>query len=515
MYIKGEKRSQIKLVVFCVLTALSVLLICSKNSFLYPFNDWPDINIFHSMGKGMVYNKVPYVDLMDQKGPYLYALAAISYLFSKTTFYGYFLFEIVSLSAFLYYSNKLIKLYCKYDALWILPILGASVVCAKSFVHGGSIEELCLGIFAYAMYTLLEFLHDKEKKCLSKKVIIINAFWAGILFWSKFTLVGIYIGWVLVVLAVYIWRKNYKEVFRVIVTYLVVVLMTTLPWIVYFVYHNAFDKWIICYLWNNIFEYSSEVQVSILNRVVQAIKNALRTLKDSGNWSYSLGVIVGGIGYVCMPSSKVSWIEKIGVALLAFGMALGIFIGGTKHDYYGLPLAIFIIFGAILLQMIFERLFQKLEVKKGKCILRIECIFVIIFALIESFMLSPNVYLLKYEREEMPQYRFAAQIQESEDQSLLNYAFLDGGFYTVLDQVPGVRYFCMLNVNRGEILAEQTSYVEQQLTQWLVTWKAYEMAEDEMRQLPIVSDYYDLVDLQYFFFEGDMRTYALYKRKPR
>ena len=39
------------------------------------------------------------------------------------------------------------------------------------------------------------------------------------------------------------------------------------------------------------------------------------------------------------------------------------------------------------------------------------------------------------------------------------------------------------------------------------------MTEEEAYELAVVSDYYDLVDYQYFFFEGDMRTYALYKKK--
>lgn len=514
MYINEKKRNQIRIIFYCMISALVPLLICSKNSPLYPFNDWPDINIFFTMGKGMLHGKVPYVDLMDQKGPYLYALAAIAYFISKTNFYGYFLFEVISLSAFLFYSHKILRLYSKYNALWALPILSGSVVCAKSFVHGGSVEELCLGIFAYAIYTLLDFLHDEEKKCLSNKVIIVNAFWAGILFWSKFTLVGIYIGWILVVLFVYMGRRKYKEIFKFLGIYVLVALAVTLPWILYFAYHKALEQWIVWYIWNNIFEYSSQVKIPIGNRMVQAIKLGLLTLKDPGNRSYALGVIIGGISFVLMPRSKVSHGEKIGIAMIAVTMVLGIFIGGTQHDYYGLPLAVFIVFGAVLLQVVMERLLTKYKGIKKKYIMPAVCVLTILLAGIEGIILSPNVYLLKYKKEEMPQYRFAAQIEASNDTSVLNYAFLDGGFYTVLNQVPDVRCFCLLNVNIIENLTEQNSYVEQQLTQWIVSWKDYEMTEDEARQFPIVSDYYDLVDYQYFPLEGEMRTYLLFKRKP-
>ena len=51
------------------------------------------------------------------------------------------------------------------------------------------------------------------------------------------------------------------------------------------------------------------------------------------------------------------------------------------------------------------------------------------------------------------------------------------------------------------------------MTEWLVTWKAFEMPEEELQKLPVVSEYYELVDYQYFYFEGDKKTYALFRRK--
>lgn len=513
--IKREKDTrQIKIIVCCIISAILPLMICSKNSFLYPFNDWPDINVFFTVGKGMIHGKVPYVDLIDPKGPYLYVLSAISYLISRTGFFGFFLFECLSISVFLYYSYKVICLYCKANALWILPVLSASVVCAKSFVHGGSLEELCFGFFVYAIYTLLDFLHSDENNVLTKRTIVVNALGAGIIFWSKFTLVGLYIGWGMVVVVVYLWRKKYREIGVFVAYFLLTVFIVTLPCIIYFAWNNALKQWLEYYLWNNVFAYSSNESVSIFTRMGIAIKNALLSLKDSENWSYSIVVVFGGIGYVLLPAKRVPWREKIAVAVLAICMVLGIFIGGTKHDYYGLPLAVFIVFGGLVMQILAERVGKAWSSEKWSRFNRIGFAVVLLLSLLECMILSPNVYLMNYKKDEMPQYRFAAQIQESQDTSMLNYDFLDGGFYTVLNQVPEVRYFCVLNVNRGEIMAEQTSYVEQQLTQWLVTWKAYEMTEEDARQLAVVTDYYDLVDYQYFFLEGDMRTYLLYKRKP-
>ena len=127
---------------FCAIVSFLILLIGSKSSFLYPLNGWPDVNIFFTLGKGMVHGKVPYVDLIDQKGPYLYAISGLAYLLSRESFLGFFVLEMISIYFFLLYSWKIIGLYVNGKALWVLPILAAGIVSAKSFVHGGSIEEL-------------------------------------------------------------------------------------------------------------------------------------------------------------------------------------------------------------------------------------------------------------------------------------------------------------------------------------------------------------------------------------
>ena len=61
----------------CLISA-GVLLICSKNSPLYPMNDWVDVNCFFTVGRGMRHGMTPYLDLYEQKGPLLYAVFALA-----------------------------------------------------------------------------------------------------------------------------------------------------------------------------------------------------------------------------------------------------------------------------------------------------------------------------------------------------------------------------------------------------------------------------------------------------
>ncbi len=500
---------------FCFLAASVPLMICSKSSPLYPFNDWPDVNMFFTMGKGMLKGRVPFVDLQEQKGPYVYAAGGIAYLISHTGFEGYFLFELASMFCFALYSFKTIRLYTGKPVLWVLPVLCAGIVSAKSFVHGGSLEELSLGIFAYAIYSLLLFY--KEDKPMSAATLALNGMWAGILFWSKFTLLGLYMVWVVMfAFHIAIRRKDMRELLRSLGIFLGAMMAMAIPWFVYFGLNGAIGDWLKAYLWDNIFGYAEWGNSSAWEKVWVAVSNMLHSLKDKENRTYSALVAVGGLFYVCCPKRYVSREEKFAVGFMGLAMGIGIFIGETKHDYYGLPLAVFSMFGGLGLVICFGKMAEWLQNKLKKAAVPLYGVFVAIIISVctyAGFRVSSNTYLLFVEKDQMPQFRFADIIKRSADQSVLNYGFLDGGFYTVLDQVPSERAFCILNRNPDEMLAEQNTYVQEGRTHFVVTWKAQTVTEEELRKLPVVSEYYELVEFLYFEFEGDLRTYALYERK--
>lgn len=509
-------RKQLFIILSCFLAAVIPLMICSKSSPLYPFNDWPDVNMFLTMGRGMLNGRVPFVDLLEQKGPYVYLVGGIAWLISHRGFQGYFLFELAGFFFFAYYAYRTIRLYTRRPALWVLPLLCGGIASAKSFVHGGSLEELSLGIFAYAVYSLLRFLKEEENGPMPVRTLVLNGLWAGILFWSKFTLSGLYIIWLAAVALRLMGSGKWRELLRSAGIFLGVMLATTVPWLIYFGSNGAMGEWLGAYLWDNIFGYAEWGDSSFLYTLRRAVGNILSSLKDRGNRTYSFFVAAGALTCICCPARIMSWKEKTALAFMGLAMGIGIFIGETKHDYYGLPLSVFSIFGGLGLVMlsgpVWEPLGRRMKKASGPvyavCLLAMLAVCAAI-----TFRISPNTYLISVEREQMPQFRFARRIQESQDESLLNYGFLDGGFYTVLDQVPEERAFCILNRNPDRMLAEQNTYVREGRSRFLVTWKAYEASEEELRELPVVSERYDLVDFLYFEFEGDSRTYALYERR--
>ena len=102
----------------------------------------------------------------------------------------------------------------------------------------------------------------------------------------------------------------------------------------------------------------------------------------------------------------------------------------------------------------------------------------------------------------MPQYQFAQIIRQKENPTLLNWGYLDGGFYTTADIVPNCRYFCLLNIPLEEMTTELHRYLEEGLVDFVVT-------QDELLE---ANNYVLVAESSFFFEEGD-HIYRLYQQK--
>ena len=67
------------------------------------------------------------------------------------------------------------------------------------------------------------------------------------------------------------------------------------------------------------------------------------------------------------------------------------------------------------------------------------------------------------------QYRIAAVIAETPDATLLNYGFMDAGFFTATGIAPGVKYFHRTNMPLREMLDEQNRYIEEGICDYVIT----------------------------------------------
>ena len=261
------------LLLWAMFLSLIFIGLASKSSPLYPLNDWVDVNCFFTVGRGILDGLVPYRDLYEQKGPVLYFVYALISLFSRDSFWGVFLLEVVTFGLFLYFSGKLAQLYAgKSKVIYlVVAILAAAVVTSWSFTHGGSVEQLSLFMLVYAMYSVLRAI--REQHPLTFGEAFTNGIFAGVILWVKYTTLGFYLGLAVFVLIWYLTDKGLRS--KLLITigqFLLGIAAVTAVVLAYFALNGAVNDLFRVYFYENIFLYSEEIQGSRWESIWNCLK---------------------------------------------------------------------------------------------------------------------------------------------------------------------------------------------------------------------------------------------------
>lgn len=519
-----DSRAQRRLsLLFCFLTALSVLLFCTRSSPLYPMNDWDDVNCFFTVGKGMFNGKVVYRDLYEQKGILLYFLHGLCWLISHRGFIGVFILELTACTAFLYYSYRIMRLWCSRVCILSLPVLFCLICNSDSFINGDSAEELCLPLLAYGLYVGLRSVRTDTPVSFRDAVLI--GVTSGAVLWIKFTMLGMYLGWFWLPAILLITRGDYKGLLKLFGGIILGVLIITLPFFLYFAANGALRDWFEVYFYNNIFLYHPQTAPwgERLRKILREAVNNLRYNKGFG-----IFIPIGLAGTLLFRK----WKEKIQILLCFLPAAFFTFYGVRIYRYYVLILAVFAPIGLVsilrLLSLIRagtvlfgEKFFPdacgKIRETGNTPAIRktvlpilsvLLCAGLFTGSALYSKANSPNANLLFTKKDDLPQYRFARIINQKEDATLLNYGFLDGGFYTAAGIVPNCRFFCHLNMDQlPEMMNTQNEYIRDGKVDFVVTFDYYGY------QFPKRYQNYRLIDTASYPTRKDViYTYYLYER---
>lgn len=469
---------------WCVGIATAVLLLCSKSSPLFVFNDWMDANIFFTMGKSMFNGKVLYRDVFDHKGPVLYLLYGIGWLLDHTGFTGVLVLEVLSFAAFLAISLHTAALFAEkplHPAWTMIP--AAAIAASRAYSHGGSAEEFLLPFLAAALYGLLAVLRQQKKMPLP--AVLLQGFLAGCALWLKYTVLGFYLIWVLILAVVYLRHGNHRALAQSCGVYLAGMALATLPWVVYFGVHDALKDWITAYFYDNLFLYSGG-------------GGGWKALPQHLWWAVRDAMPAAGLTllFVLVAMAYRRRGEAIAVCLLAAGLALTSLMGGYLV-YYGLVLSVFAPLGLVPLARFLQaglmpRLWRKMLPWAGPVA---ACLF--------CWWMSPNAPLRGRTAESLPQQRFAGIIAADPDASLLNYGTLDGGFYTTTGLLPQGRYFCVTNMPLEAQWTEQNRLLEEGAVTYVVA-----LVDDLEQRFP---QYHCIDQAAYDGGEGNVTWYLYHK----
>ena len=509
---------------YLAICAFLIMMIATRSSFLYPYNNWDDANSYFSMGKSLFNGKVLYRDVFDQKGMYLYFLYGLAYLMSHTTFAGVFVIEVLCAFVDIWGFSGILEFFTsKKIAVVISPLMLAILVSSRCFYWGGAAEEICLPFLIVSVYLgihLFEKDIDSEKAVCQNLAIV--GLLAGFVANIKFNVLGLYIAYAALIGIYLLAKKKIYLCFKIALCFLGGMLVTFIPWIIYFGIHGALYDWYWGYVYVNVFAYAKfgDETVTFLLKTKNLIKIFYTILREDMCCFLMLVAGVLGIQFIKI----IKPITRVAILFLAAGTFLGIYIGGRTLPYYAIPVALFGIFGLALIVYLCNKITNGIlsegygvnkvvKLVPEGCVAGIAAIVVMAICLIVTLNCSNSVYFMKQDKDEFFLTRFKNIIEADgiDNPTLLNTGCLDAGLYTVCDIVPNVRWFQTQTLDMedgpGNPYYEQYSYVKNQLTDYVLVRDG---------ALGDISDYYELVDsVDYSFPYRNMTltyNYSLYRK---
>lgn len=505
-------KQNIAIVCYMVISAFLMLMLATRSSFLYCINDWDDANSYFTLGKALLHGMVPYRDLFDQKGMYLYFFYGLAYLVSHTTFFGVFLLEIIEGTFTMFAFYKTLSLFVKKEtALILTPFSYMVLLVSPAFYWGGCAEEMNLSFIAWGLFWILKYFKEDYAagKTMDAKTLFLGGFMAGMIANIKFIDLGFYFAWMMCIFFAFLALKDVKGGFKACFIFLGGMALPFVPWFIYFLIKRSLYWWFYGTIYINVFVYSNldSDGPGLVQRVIDLAKILLNVARN--NSSFFVFVIPGVLWYMFGKGRK--WLERFQMLALCFFLFLGIYVGGAGIGYYAVPLAVFAVLGFAFVGVIIEFAVDKIGLHnangtkiKKEYLGYVGQVAVIAVCMVFIWNCSSNISFMSVKKEDHFLFKFKEIVDQTENPTVLNYRSLDTGLATVCDALPAGYWFQTQTLPIDSIWDEQKSYMIDGIPKFVICRDEY--PGSAMKKYKVVSE-------EKWERFGVESTYYLLKRK--
>ena len=496
-------RKKILIIIYLFLISFIILMFSSKNSFLYPFNDWVDANAFFTVDKSMLHGIVPYKYIFEQKGPLLYLIYGFASLISFKTFFGVFILEVLFWTVALIYFYKILKLFCSTKtSLIIIPIFVTIIVTSKAFTHGGSAEEFCIPFFFITLYYFIK--HFKVKD-LTKKEMLLNGIIAGLVLLIKYTLLGFWISFTLSIFIDFILKKDYKNSFIYPIILLLGMFIPLILFLLYFGLNGAIYDFFYNYFWINITAYNGE-QIGIFAKIYQIVIGCIKAFGSN-----IIGLIIILLIPIFIWKLDLKKRAKILLMISILISILGVYYGLKFYRYYLLFILFFISIGLIVIFNLVDNYINKINNRLYNVII----ISVLLVSIFNSYYNANYKEYLNIDIKDLFQYEFAQIINAEENPTMVNMGHLDCGVYTLSGLIPTTYFFEEQNISYQyfpDNIDAFRNYIKNKTTMFIVYFTQKNEKSLKNKEVELFNNY-DLIKVRKQNFEDKHYYGYLFKVK--
>ena len=425
-------RSNVKIWFFLFVFVFILEFLVSINSYTHDLYNRIDSAWFFLCGKAWMNGMIPYVDFADSKGPLLWLIFGIGYLFSNYNYLGVFWIECIFYTVTFFYCYKIGYLFLSDKKTALL----CSIIMALPFLSVAThyetrAEDFCQPFITGGLYYTLRSLYGIQRN----KDIKIASLAIGISFAAtllmKFTVAAMIMIFFFILFCYLIkYRRDLIGSFFLYAffgTFLVL-----FPFILYFFYQGNF--------YNFIYEYFLVTSQTVVQ--TPTVSGIIRDYIVDG-WGSLLHInplrsviiclllanIIGGCIYFYKKLPVLKWIPAI-IALWFICISMYHALGYYYHSF-----AAFAIFPVIMYLTLFS---QFIIVKKFRLVFYAIAIIIIVFAGNLTFLRS-NFFLNK--TEERKDFYYVNRILSQVPNPKIMFSFYDTGYGTPAHALPGCKYW--------------------------------------------------------------------------
>ncbi|WP_249208097.1 ArnT family glycosyltransferase [Levilactobacillus brevis] len=479
--LKIKLSSKLYLFLF-LLVSIWFMSFCSYTSPFFYFDYSPDNNCFFTVGKALMHGILPYKDVFEQKGPYVYLIHGIAYLINHYSLVGIFPFEVISLFFTICIVYKISLLYTGREYAYVVAILSPIFQLFHPYYdYGDTVESLLFPAMLSLIYVLLQ--GEKNNFNISRISWGLQGFLVGLTFLMKYTLLGSWIIFYISVFTYYFVHKLWRKIGKLIQWSLIGFLLAVLPWLIFFVLTKSLPAFIHVYFYENMHVYMLSNN-SFFAKFIESL-----TIYSSFLRNDPLIFLCGFLGYVYLLISNTTFKTTVGKTIFVLMMiANGAFViygyhSSQVYQYYELAFFPYLLVPATCI------IIRLLNHFKFKVNFQNES-FVIMGSILISFFLvlgvnnnilssrifpnNASVTLRTTNHPQEPAQIVFGNIMRKESNSrptMLNYGSIDMGFYTTSGALPSNYYFQNYNISYQKdphILNDQQNIIRRHKVQWIV-----------------------------------------------
>lgn len=546
---KSNTFNDLQLFLVSLIISAVLLFVYSKNSIIYPMNDYCDENIFFSVTDALFHGKVLYRDIFEHKGPFLYLIYGVAHILGNSYFTLY-LFECIANALYVYFGTKTILLYdneaTKFRTLLYALCLELCLCTSTTFMFGGTVEEIYLWMSSYGLYVTLRCLKN-EQYYMNKEIVMIGLL-CGALFWTKHSLLGFYSGLAFYVIGWNIAEKHFKRLGKTIALFLGGFAIASMPTVLYCSITRSFadmvDVYFIGNIWGNITTSSSMAHMyALMNNIYKDIaivifilfgsfyvlKNEHKSIKLlllttilpaflascclKVLWTYYPMPMLAFIAFGIIACRNIEIRRELKVGLIALVLILHLFasmefgvyspIIGNEVNLDWVKEHVRVLAKAaiplLLLYIAFRNHKHKDDENSINVISKYACILTIcVFA---GFGIRDPFYFTM--AQEIPQKRFAKAIKQVEHANILVYGSYDYGFFKSSNTWPQVKHFCNFNLDNDEFKLKQIDYIKKEVIDFIITTQEISNEVDGT-SFKLINSF------KSYYYNGYTKTFYLY-----